>query len=80
MTTTTMNKSSFIQLYRTILQCHKKYLVDDSMRNIGNKYVRNEFKLHKNITNEQQINQFTTEWENYIIQLTFSGQSQQIYK
>lgn len=41
------------------------------MRNIGDEYVRNEFKLHKNAKPEF-LNKFFTEWELYLFTIRSS--------
>ena len=39
------------------------------MRKIGNTYVKQEFKLHKNVKNDQQLFQFRLQWTEYAKQL-----------
>lgn len=39
------------------------------MRALGDSYVRSEFKLHKSVTNEAQLEAFFTAWEQYLDQL-----------
>lgn len=47
------------RLYKIIFQLHRS--LPPEMRDIGNTYVRNEFKLHKNASPEQ-AKVFITEW------------------
>lgn len=49
-------------LYKLIFRLHKSMPFE--LREIGNSYVRNEFKLHKTATPEQ-TKTFMTEWANY---------------
>ena len=50
------------RLYKLVFQLHKSLPVE--LREIGNSYVRNEFKLHKAATPDQ-AKTFLTEWANY---------------
>ena len=54
-----------INLYRKILKLHKIKLPLD-MRELGDKYIKNEFKLFKNVTNENQLANFYIEWNTYL--------------
>ena len=47
------------RLYKIIFQLHKS--LPDGMRELGNSYVRNEFKLHKTASPEQ-TKVFMSEW------------------
>jgi hypothetical protein len=59
------SKSSAITLYRSILRSHAKSLPVE-MRSLGDAYVKSEFRLHKNVNNEEQLGKFFTEWEQYL--------------
>lgn len=63
-------------LYRSIVHAHRKYL-PESMRMLGDKYVRAEFHRHKTATQPEQVAQFYREWEKYLeqIQMTSRGSS-----
>ncbi len=52
-------------LYRSILKLHKERFTSE-LKSIGDKYVKEEFKLHKAVTNETHLKNFYTEWEQYI--------------
>lgn len=39
------------------------------MQELGNAYVKSEFKLHKSVTKEAQLNAFFTEWNSYLDQI-----------
>lgn len=43
-----------IPLYRRLLRCHRKYL-DREMRLLGDSYVKNEFRSHRNVENPLHI-------------------------
>jgi hypothetical protein len=53
-----------LSLYRAILKEHRNRL-PSQMRMLGDDYVRNEFKLHKN-AKPDQVNMFFTAWNNYL--------------
>lgn len=54
-----------ISLYRSILKAHGSKLPAD-LRQLGNAYVRNEFKLHKTVTHEQRLADFYQSWDEYL--------------
>lgn len=51
-------------MHRNILREHK--LLPKKMQDIGNSYVKNEFKLHQNTKNEEHIKQFMNNWNKYL--------------
>lgn len=53
------HKDAVKQLYKMIFRLHKSLPKD--MRELGDKYVRNEFKLHKTATPEY-TKTFLAEW------------------
>ena len=62
---TTIDKVTVLLLYRSILRLHSKHL-PYRMRVIGDAYVKSEFRLHKNVTNEIQKAQFLQGWMSYL--------------
>ena len=54
-----------INLYRKILKLHKVKLPFE-MRILGDKYIKNEFILFKNVTNDNQLANFYIEWNTYL--------------
>lgn len=60
-----------ILLYRSILKAHRRSLPLE-LSQIGDSFVRNEFKLHKNASPEQAI-KFFQEWEGYLETLKSEG-------
>lgn len=58
-------KASTLSLYRSILRTHSKSLPHE-MRSLGDAYVKSEFRLHKNVTNDVQLNNFFKEWNKYL--------------
>lgn len=40
------------------------------MQELGNAYVKSEFKLHKAVTNEGQLEAFFSEWNLYLEQIS----------
>ncbi|XP_002741721.1 succinate dehydrogenase assembly factor 3, mitochondrial-like [Saccoglossus kowalevskii] len=59
--------SAVRSLYKKVLTLHK--LLPNDIRAIGDQYVKDEFKRHKNATNEQ-AKQFMLEWQAYAASLT----------
>jgi hypothetical protein len=47
------------------------------MRDLGDKYVRNEFILHKNTQQPQQLALFFTEWDKYLDEITMTARSRE---
>eukprot|EP00536_Pseudo-nitzschia_multiseries_P008755 jgi/Psemu1/305969/fgenesh1_kg.228_\ len=64
----TVGKESAKTLYRSIMRAHKRYLPYE-MKGLGDSYVKSEFNAFKKVTNEDQLNQFYTEWNRYLDQL-----------
>lgn len=57
-----------LQLYKKILREHK-YL-PQIQRELGDQYVKNEFKLHKETDNPLHIVGFLTSWQDYLHTIT----------
>ena len=72
----TRGKDVALQLYRNILKSHKRYLPYE-MRQLGDSYVKSEFKLFKAVTNEGQLDQFYTGWNEYLDQLLQTGRTKE---
>lgn len=53
-----------LELYRAILRAHRA--MPAFQRELGDKYVRQEFRLHKQVDNPVQIIGFLTEWQRYL--------------
>ena len=62
-------------LYRSLLRAHTKHLPDE-MRQLGDAYIKAEFRLHRNAKPEQ-ADQFFTEWDNYLDQLLMTARAQE---
>merc|ERR1719201_3070425 len=58
------NRGFVLTLYRNILKEHKSRL-PSTMRHLGDEYVKNEFRLHKEAKAEQ-VNAFVQGWTNYL--------------
>lgn len=54
-----------ISLYRAILKAHRQ-LPSVDMQKLGNTYVRNEFKQHKQTNNPEHLRQFFLGWSQYL--------------
>jgi hypothetical protein len=52
-----------LSLYRSLLRVHKKYLPVE-MKELGDTYIKSEFRLHKSAKPEQ-ADQFCKEWTEY---------------
>mmetsp|Transcript_26824 Transcript_26824/g.37723 ORF Transcript_26824/g.37723 Transcript_26824/m.37723 type:complete len:220 (-) Transcript_26824:787-1446(-) len=48
------------------------------MKELGDAYVKNEFRLHSKVTNEQQLQNFFQEWTKYSQQLEITARAQQL--
>ena len=62
-------------LYRSLLRAHARHLPDE-MRQLGDAYIKAEFRLHRNAKPEQ-ADQFFTEWGNYLDQLLMTARAQE---
>ncbi|CAN8074095.1 unnamed protein product [Agarophyton chilense] len=60
-----------LSLYRRIMRLHRLKL-PDIQRSIGDQYVRQEFRAHRDVKPEQQ-NQFLQQWEDYAAHLTMEA-------
>ena len=47
------------------------------MRELGDVYVKSEFKQHKSVTNPEQLEQFFDAWTSYLDHINFSGKANQ---
>ena len=52
-----------MQLYRGILQLHR--MLPGELKHMGDAYVRNEFRLHKKVTDATLVDTFIKEWAQY---------------
>ena len=64
----TKGREAALALYRQILRAHKKHLPSD-MKNLGDSYVKSEFKLHKTVQNAAQLDSFFVAWDQYLSQI-----------
>mmetsp|Transcript_16555 Transcript_16555/g.24423 ORF Transcript_16555/g.24423 Transcript_16555/m.24423 type:complete len:123 (+) Transcript_16555:181-549(+) len=55
-------------LYRLILRAHERHL-PPKMRNLGDTYVKAEFRLHRNASQSEHIQSFMNEWNHYLQQI-----------
>lgn len=53
-----------LPLFRRILRAHR--LLPTPQRVLGDSYVKQEFRLHKNIDNPAQIIGFLSQWQKYL--------------
>lgn len=65
---TPVTKELAKSLYRNILRAHKRYLPQE-MKGLGDSYVKSEFSMFKKVTDEDQLNEFFLEWNQYLDQL-----------
>ena len=61
----TIDKNKVLRLYRSLLRLHSKCGLSPEMKQMGDAYVKSEFRQHKSVTNPNQIQQFVKEWELY---------------
>ena len=57
-----------LMLYRRILRAHK--LLPPMQKEMGDKYVKSEFELHRTIDNPLHIVGFLASWQDYLHQIT----------
>mmetsp|Transcript_21129 Transcript_21129/g.27102 ORF Transcript_21129/g.27102 Transcript_21129/m.27102 type:complete len:140 (+) Transcript_21129:2-421(+) len=69
------SRNKALSLYKSILRAHDKFL-PHSMRQLGDAYVKAEFRLHKNAKPEQ-TQQFFVEWEKYLQHIERTGRGNQ---
>jgi Complex1_LYR-like len=67
-TAATRGKDVAIGLYRNIRKAHRRYLPRE-MKGLGDSYVKSEFKLFKKVTDQGQLDQFFTGWNQYLDQI-----------
>ena len=65
-------RSFSLRLYRALLRSHRAVL-PVVMRDLGDSYVREEFKRHKS-AQPQHLNAFFREWLGYLTQMNSQGQ------
>ena len=68
-----MSASRGVMLYRSILRAHKKHLPLE-MKQLGDTYVRAEFRAHKEAKPEH-LTSFFQEWENYLEQINVTARA-----
>ena len=78
MASATKGNNVALKLYRNILRAHKQHLPSMEMRQLGDTYVKSEFKQHKAVTNETQLQQFFTAWNEYLDHITQAGRRKDI--
>ncbi|KAL3787748.1 hypothetical protein ACHAW5_002216 [Stephanodiscus triporus] len=69
---TGQTRTRALSLYKSILRAHDRYLPSQSMRQLGDAYVKSEFRLHKNAKPEQ-ASMFFVEWEKYLEHIERTG-------
>lgn len=69
--------SRALSLYRSILRAHSKYLPTE-MRELGDAYVKSEFRLHKSATKPEQLHQFFVAWEEYLDELLTTARAKEV--
>lgn len=62
-----------VSLYRSILRAHKQHLPHE-MKQLGDTYVKAEFRLHKKAKPEH-LTGFFREWEKYLDQLMVTARA-----
>eukprot|EP01127_Copromyxa_protea_P018348 TRINITY_DN5755_c0_g1_i1.p1 TRINITY_DN5755_c0_g1~~TRINITY_DN5755_c0_g1_i1.p1 ORF type:complete len:115 (+),score=28.97 TRINITY_DN5755_c0_g1_i1:120-464(+) len=58
-------RTTILGLYRRVMRVHQSKL-DPQMRQIGDSYVRNEFKAMKKSEKEEHYHNFIKGWEDYV--------------
>jgi hypothetical protein len=63
---------NFLVLYRSILKAHVRSL-PVNLKDLGDSYVKTEFRLHKNVQSQKERDQFFEAWEGYLKDLNLRG-------
>lgn len=66
--------SRALTLYRSILRAHK--FLPTEMKELGDAYVKSEFRLHK-AAKQEQLDQFFVAWEDYLDQLLTTARAKE---
>ena len=72
------SRTAALSLYRSILRAHQKHLATQrpEMKELGDAYVKSEFRLHKTATPEQAAS-FMREWNTYLEQLSMTARARE---
>ena len=54
-------RRDILSLYRKLLQLH--YKLPNEIKDVGVAYIKDEFKKHKDLQNEEMIRKFIAEWK-----------------
>jgi hypothetical protein len=73
-----VQRAQVLALYRTVLKSHARILPSD-MRQLGDSYVREEFRRHKEAKPEF-VAAFMSEWSGYLQQLQQGEVGKQLSK
>uniref|UniRef100_A0A6U3QXF5 Succinate dehydrogenase assembly factor 3 n=1 Tax=Ditylum brightwellii TaxID=49249 RepID=A0A6U3QXF5_9STRA len=65
-----------LSLYRSILRAHSKHLPPE-MRNLGDAYVKSEFRLHRTVNSDGQLTQFMDAWKLYLDQIQVTARAKE---
>merc|ERR1712086_453446 len=57
-----------LRLYRSIMKLHLKKMPEE-LRNLGDLYIKQEFRLHLDKSDEEQMTKFMKGWEQYKMQV-----------
>jgi len=74
------DRAGMLSLYRSLLRLHSKCGLPADMKELGNSYVKSEFRQHRKMTDANEIQQFGKEWQLYIQQMKNQSQSQENQK
>ena len=74
--TSMTGRTQALTLYRSILRAHERYLPSE-LRQLGDAYVKSEFRLHKSAKKLEQIQFFFQEWEEYLKQIKVTARTRE---
>ncbi|OQV22906.1 putative Succinate dehydrogenase assembly factor 3, mitochondrial [Hypsibius exemplaris] len=66
--TPALHRSNVRTLYKAILRLHRG--LPEEMKVLGDKYVQDEFRRHKDATKQEHIQRFMIEWTDYAVELS----------
>ncbi|KAH7928099.1 ACN9-domain-containing protein [Leucogyrophana mollusca] len=67
-----------IPLYRSLLRAHRRLPVE--MRSLGDSYVKDEFRRHREVSNPVHVMGFLSQWKMYLDELPHDADSKSFKK
>ena len=71
------SRPTALSLYRSILRTHARSLPTE-MRSLGDAYVKSEFRLHKDVKDEAQLEKFFGGWGDYLRHIQETSRAKEV--